>query len=308
MTHFLVTGASGLLGINFCLQVATETRHKVSGVVHQNALCGAPFDVIQADLSATGAVSRVIETIRPDVVIHCAAIANLDVCERNPDQAESVNVDLPGEIAWQCAQHGIQMVHISTDAVFDGQRSGYREDDLPNPLSVYAQTKLRGEQGVSRRNPEALIARVNFYGCSLFGQRSLSEFFYNSLVAGREVMGFTDVFFCPLLVNDLVTVIMDMVSLRLSGLYHTISSECLSKYQFGKMIAEQFELNSELVQPVQIAESGLLATRSPDLRLNSEKLAAILKRPLPDQKAGLIRLKSLYEGGFPQKIHSLAAV
>ena len=94
-------------------------------------------------------------------------------------------------------------MHVSTDAVFDGQAAATTEQDTPNPLSIYARTKLDGERGVAEANPDAIIARVNLYGWSLSGRRSLAEFFFNNLSAGKRVKGFTDVYFCPLLANDL---------------------------------------------------------------------------------------------------------
>ncbi len=78
-------------------------------------------------------------------------------------------------------------MHISTDAVFDGDRRLYREDDPPNPLSIYARTKLEGEQAVLQPNPQALVARVNLFGWSLSGKRSLAEFFFNNLKRGKSV-------------------------------------------------------------------------------------------------------------------------
>ncbi len=304
MTRFLVTGASGLLGINLCLQIAAE--NEVIGVVHQQKLSNTPFTVVQADLSDPKTPLTWIENLKPDVIVHCAAMANIDACERDPLKAKQVNADLPEALAFLSHKNGIQMIHISTDAVFDGIKGDYHEDDQPNPLGVYAQTKLAGEQAVLAANADAAIARVNFYGYSVTGSRSLSEFFFNNLEAGKEMMGFTDVFFCPLFVIDLADVLLKIVKLRLKGIYHTVSSECLNKYEFGNRIANLFNFNPNLIKPVKVSESGLIAERSPNLTMSTEKLAKALGKPLPKQQVGLERLKKLYEEGYPKRVRSFA--
>ncbi len=165
MTRFLITGASGLLGLNLALKLA-ET-HPVTGVIHQPELEGTPFEVLVTDLSLPGEAEWVLEHSLPEVIIHCAAMAIVDECEKDPPRAMSVNADLPGRLAKLAAEMDAKFVHISTDAVFDGVRGDYKEEDVPNPLSTYARTKLAGEIAVMAENPDALVARVNFYGWSL---------------------------------------------------------------------------------------------------------------------------------------------
>ncbi|NPV86532.1 MAG: SDR family oxidoreductase [Anaerolineae bacterium] len=305
MTDFLVTGASGLLGANFALQ-AIALGHHVTGVVNTQKLPRAPFAVLQADFSRRGEGKRILEEVRPQVVIHCAAMANIDACESMPQLAERVNAELPGELAEECARMGIGMVHISTDAVFDGTADGaYEETSAPNPLSVYARTKLRAETFVLQANPAALVARVNFYGWSIGGNRSLGEFFFNHLSAGNTVRGFTDVFFCTLLVNDLVDILMKMVAEELKGLYHVVSPHCLSKYDFGCLVARQFGLDERLIEPVSWREAGLKAARSPNLRLSVRKLMRDLEVSLPDQEDGMRRFYQLYCEDYPRRLREM---
>lgn len=304
MTRFLVTGASGLLGLNFALQVCD--RQEVYGVVNRNHLVGAPFAVLQADFTQTGEVERLLEETRPEVVVHCAAMANVDQCETNPALALRLNAELPGELAVATARRGIRFVHISTDAVFDGSKGDYTEADAPNPLSQYARTKLLGEQAVSAANPQAWIARVNFYGWSLGGERSLAEFFFNNLSMGKAVKGFTDVYFCPLVVNDLVDILLAMLEKAPGGLYHVVSPECISKYEFGRLVARQFGLDESLIAPVSWVEGGLRAARSPNLTLRSDRLSRVLQTALPGQAAGMARLYRLYQSGFPQRLRALS--
>jgi dTDP-4-dehydrorhamnose reductase len=159
---------------------------------------------------------------------------------------------------------------------------------------------LDGEAAVLAADPEAIVARVNFYGWSLSGTRSLGELFFNQLNAGRRMNGFTDVWFCPLQVNELAEILLQMVEKNLSGLYHTVSSECLSKYDYGCRIARSFGLDEGLIDPVSWRDANLTAPRSPNLRLDTTKLQKALGVPLPGQAEGLQRFYDQYTQGLPE--------
>jgi dTDP-4-dehydrorhamnose reductase len=301
--RLLVTGASGLLGLNLALEASRD--HKVFGSVNRNQLKNAPFEVIRSDLTQEGSLDWLFELSRPDWVINCAALANLEACEAQPNLAEKLNIELPEKLAQIVAKGGARMVHISTDAVFDGKKGNYTETDLANPLSKYAETKLHGELAVMSANPEAIIARVNLFGWSLSGKRSLAEWFLNNMFAEREIQGFTDVYFCPLLANDLGKILLEMFIKGLEGIYHVVSSECSSKYDFGIKIAELFGCDASLIQPVSLADSNLIAERSLNLTMNSDKLCNALGVPSPGLEIGLTHFHQQFIEGYPQKIQAM---
>jgi dTDP-4-dehydrorhamnose reductase len=304
MKRLLVTGASGLLGLNLAL-LARE-RHTVTGV-DRCTLGGVPFELICADLLDEGALERVLDAARPEWLIHCAALADVDACEADPGLARRLNAGLPGDIAAACARRGIRLVHLSTDAVFDGTKDGvYTEADAPGPQSIYSATKLAGERAALAANPQAAIARVNFFGWSLSGTRSISEFFFNNLSAGRKCNGFTDVWFCPLFVGDLADILLRMLEKGLSGLYHAVGSEALTKYEFGVRLARQFGYDERLVVPVSVEDSGLKARRSHNLRLSVHKLSTALGEEIPGLSTGLQQFYTQFQQGYPQKMRSYA--
>jgi len=304
MTRFLVTGASGLLGLNFALAVDGK-KHEVTGVANTAPMLWATFKNVQLELTQPGMVEEMITAHQPEVVIHCAAMANVDACENDPAQARLVNAELPGTIAAACKRNNVRMIHISTDAVFDGTVGNYREEDKPNPLSVYASTKLEGERAVLAANPDALIARVNFYGWSAAGNRSLAENFVHNLEAGKEMLGFTDVIFCPMNILDLSNVLVEAATLGIKGIYHMVGEQAMSKYQFGVRLAEIFGFNPGLIKPVSVNDSGLKATRSLNLSLSVEKLQKALGHALPEFNEGVKKFYDQYRRGYPQYIMSL---
>ncbi len=301
--RILITGASGLLGLNLALE--TTRRHTVFGTVNHHPLKTDAFTVVQTDLLAPGAVERLLDETQPDWVIHCAALAILDACEADPHLARQLNTDLPRTLARHVARGGARLVHISTDSVFDGLRGGYTEEDIPAPIGVYSQTKRDGELAVAEEDPTAIIARVVIIGWSMVGNRSLAEFFFNNLSHGKPVMGFTDVIFCPLLANHMAEIFIRMLELKLSGLYHVVSAESLSKYDFGMRLAQRFNLDSSLIHPTSVGQAGLKAVRSPNLSLKSDKLASALGEPLPSVSTGLDGLYTLYQQGYPQLLRKM---
>jgi dTDP-4-dehydrorhamnose reductase len=291
-----------MLGINLAMEALGG--HEVIGV-DRGKLKSAPFPVIKANFFDRNAFEPALQSTRPDWVINCAALANLEECEKHPGQAKILNTDLPRDLATACARQGIKFVHLSTDAVFDGTGEAvYTEEDEPNPQSIYAQTKLDGERAVQEANTQAIIARVNFFGWSLGGRRSLAEFFFHNLSEGKNVNGFTDVIFCPMWVTDLSRTLIDMLEKNLSGLYHVVGSQAISKYQFGLEVARRFGLRESLISPQSVEQSSLTAKRSHNLWLSIHKLSTDLGREIPSFSTGLDGFYTQFQQGYPQKIRS----
>jgi dTDP-4-dehydrorhamnose reductase len=303
MARILLTGASGLLGVNFLMQL--KAGHAITAVVNNHPLDLEGVDILTVDLLEPGKLDVVFEHARPDWVVHAAAAANLDECEGNPELAHLLNGELPREVALRARQHGAQLLHVSTDAVFNGERGGYKEEDNPSPRNVYARTKLAGEGAVLDIYPEAIVARVNFYGWSRDGARSLAEFFYNNLSTGNVVDGFEDAFFCPLLATDLAILLAQMLEHELNGLYHVLSRESISKHAFGVRIAELFGYDPVLIKPTSIRTADFGAPRSPDLRMNTDKLSQALGIQLPGISDGLVRWFEQYQKGYPAQLGRL---
>lgn len=304
--RLVVTGASGLLGLNLSL-VAARQGAVVTGLVNSRSLQGVPFEARQANLLDTEAALEIIAASHPEAIIHCAAIASINAAEQQPELARKLNAEVPGKLAEAAKSWGVPFVHISTDAVFDGIKGDFRETDPTGPLSIYGRAKLAGEQAVSAANPDAIIARTVFYGWSLSGKRSLAEFFFNQLTAGEPMKGFTDLIFCPLYVEDLAQALLEMIEKQLSGVYHVVATDHLSKYEFGVRIARKFGLNADLIEPVQTENVDRGATRSLNLTLNTEKLQQALGHALPGVDAGLARLYDRWAEGYSQTLQGYRA-
>lgn len=303
--RLLVTGASGLLGLNLSL-LASRQGHAVTGLVHSRDLQHAPFEVRQVDLLDMDRTLDTIKDSEPDAIIHCAAIASINAAEKNPELSWQLNGAVPGELAAAASCWKIPFLHISTDAVFDGQQGGYRETDPTHPLSIYARTKLSGEQAVLTANPDAMIARTVFYGWSLSGKRSLGEFFYNNLKESNPINGFEDVFFCPLYVETLAETLLEMLAAKLTGIYHVVGSESLSKFEFGQRIAHRFDFDPDLISPVRGSGLDRGAPRTSNLTLSNDKLQTALGHPLPNVDEGLDLFYQRWQEDYPQTLQQMA--
>lgn len=308
--RLLVTGASGLLGSNLVRLASSRCFEGQNYQVTAGLHCKQPaaslnFETVSADLCQPDAIERVFDLVQPDAVIHCVAMTDVDRCESNPEDAVRINTDLPGRMARVAARNRVQFLYISTDSVFDGEAGGYSEDDQPRPINVYSRTKLDGERYVADVYPEALIARVNFYGWSWQGRRSLAEWFYHNLEAGKPVQGFTDLIFCPLLVNDMAGILLDMLERQLHGLYHVVSSECMTKFDFGRLLAREFGFDENMVSPASYVSAHFKAPRSRILTLNCSRLERSLGIKMPGQVEGVSRFVDLLHLGYPEALRAM---
>lgn len=300
----VITGASGLLGINFTL-AAAQKAGSVTAVYFRHPVDVPGVDGVRLDLVDGEGVDSLMDRIRPDWIVHCAAITDVDWCEDHPEAAREFNVGVSRRLAAAARRVGGRMLYVSTDAVFDGERGGYAEGDRCEPVNHYARTKLEGEAAVRAALPGALVVRTNMFGWKLEGRPGLAEWVLQRLIANEPVPGFSDVIFTPLLVNDLSEIMLDMMQGRLSGVYHAGSKAPCSKYEFARLVARAFGLREDLVYPAAVRQSGLRARRPRNTSLRSDKAVTALGRPMPGLEASVRRFRALRDGGFTDRLKRL---
>jgi len=300
----LVTGASGLLGSNLILG-GVKSGRTMGAITNRHRIRLAGVKTWQADLTDTETVGSAIREARPEVIVHCAAQTNLDAAEKDPSGTERINVDASRTLATAAAEVGAQFVYISTDAIFDGTRSWNKETDPANPLSLYGRTKYEGELACIDANPKTLIARINIYGWNALPKNSLAEWMLGKLEAGERFPGFADVYFCPMLVNDLSDILLTMVDKKLTGVYHVCGSERISKYEFGVKLAHVFGLDESNVLRSSVKDSALVAPRALDISMSTERISAALGRKMQTAEEGLRRFAELRGVGFPTELKAM---
>ncbi len=223
---------------------------------------------IQEDLTDYVVLKKTLYKIKPEIIIHCAGIVNVDQCESIKDAADEIHCEVTNILSSFYPLSTI-FFYISTDSVFDGIKGNYSETDLPNPLNYYAKSKLAGEQVALRNNSNAIIIRTNIYGFNYVPGKSLVEWALNNLSAGQPITGFTDVYFNPLYTKQLARAIHELIVLnKFTGIINIAADEQINKFDFLVMLARIFNYPLKIIKPGSVNSVQLSAPRPQNTTLN----------------------------------------
>jgi dTDP-4-dehydrorhamnose reductase len=299
----LLTGGSGLLATNWALSLADDFDVVLG--LHQKKIFLKNVNTIVLDMETVDGFSQSLESCQPDVVIHCAGLANVEACEANPVLAKHVNVDLSVNVALACKQCGVQLVYISTDHLFAGDRELVSEDEPTNPVNEYGKTKLEAEKKVLQISDFFLAVRTNFYGWGPSYRRSFSDMIIDNLREGKRVSLFEDFFYTPILIEELAQTVMLLLQNKATGIYHITGNERISKYEFGMRLAERFGLDTTLVEATKFADRKDLVKRPRDLSLSNKKAEIFLNRQIGDVNYDMERLYQQEQTGVASLMKSI---
>jgi dTDP-4-dehydrorhamnose reductase len=256
-------------------------------------VCGSVLDVYM--------IEKILKDFDVDVVIHCAALTNMDACEQDPNYAEIVNTVMSSNLACASEKYGVKMVYISSDSVYPGTKAWlYAEDEFPAPISVYAKTKLMGEE-TTLRYPRNLVVRTNLYGFNYRDKESFGEWVINALAQGKDLMMFDDLYFSPILVNRLSDLIMTSIDFDLKGLFNICCTGRISKYDLGCEIKEQFGLPGNIVRS-SMKDHRYIAPRTQNMGMDNKLIRETLSIDIPTAIEDVKLFKVLYERGYPSRL------
>ncbi len=238
----LITGATGLLGVD--LKAVLKQDYRAMGVSTAN------FDIQNYDEMAS-----FLDKMKPEVVLHAAAWADVDGCEENKDKAFAVNAIGTKNVTLACKNIGAKLIYYSTDYVFDGTKgSAYNEDDKPNPVNNYGHSKLEGEQYVLDTLDDAAIIRISW----LYG--TAKECFVTSVIRTAleqvraknkneryqilKVVG--DQQSCPTWTVDIAEQTKEIIEKKVSGIFHAASTGAVSRYGLAENIFEELSWDVEM--------------------------------------------------------------
>ena len=291
MKRILVTGVSGFLGRYVAL--ALKDHCAVLGTYHSQVVVLDTCELAHLDLTEAETVHTTLQEFRPDVVVHTAAQADVDACERHPDAAHRVNVQGTEAIAQAAVAVGARLIYISTDQVYDGAKRYYDEADMPQPLMVYGWTKLEGERRAAAICRDTVILRLALmYGWGTSTRLNFVDWLVQRLQAGQEVPLFIDQYRTPLYVVQASEVIGRLIDLpEVRGTFNLGGGERLNRYAFGLKFCEVFDLPKPCLKPVEMPLGGQMAARPRDCSLSSAKISALLQtRPLTvEEGLGMMR-------------------
>jgi len=272
----LISGASGLLGSKIAELAKAEEYQVFSGYFTQEPIFGQP---VKLDITDKKLVSKIISDIKPDTIIHSAALTNVDECEKNKKLAEEMNVLGTKSIAEAAKDNDAYLSYISTDYVFDGSKGMYKEEDMTNPVNFYGQSKLNGEKAIKEINERYLIARTSvIYGIRpASGKINFALWLIESLKKNQAVQVLTDQFISPTLNTNLAKMVLEASERRLNGIYHIAGSSRASRFEFAVKLAEIFDLDKNLIKESCISDMNWVAERPKDSSLDVSKTYNVLK-------------------------------
>ena len=285
-----------------CLQ-ASQRKRDVVGIYHTQPVHFRGIHTTAIDLAEVSRFRALVEQKRPKWVIHCAALTDVDACQSDPGSAFTANAVVSGQVAAAAAAVDAGIVYISTDAFWDGP-GPHRESDVTSPLNFYTVTKLVGEDAVQAANPRSLIVRTNIFGWSPVRRRKLAEWVLEELEAGRDVPGFVDVHFNPLLANDLADILIEMTDRNITGLYNVASSEIVTKYAFAVTLATEFGYDAARVKVASIAATTPRALRPRDTSLDVARISRLLGHAMPTVADGVRGLRRLRDTGYLERLNA----
>ena len=275
--RILVTGGTGLLGYNL-IRVLSPLGYDVYATYHEHEppqVEGVKW--LRLNLEEPEAVVGLLNSVKPDVIVHTVAYTDVDGCEVNKERALTVNYIATRVAARQASKYNIFLIYISTDYVFNGEKGLYREDDAPNPVNYYGLTKLLGESAVISALGEdrSLVVRVSgLYGYSPTGKRNFGVNALEKLLRGEEVPAFVDQYLSPTYAYFLSERIAKAIEKRVSGVIH-VAGERMSRLEFAKLLVKNLGVSDGLVKPSTMKDLKLIAKRPRDSSLDTSYAKSI---------------------------------
>jgi dTDP-4-dehydrorhamnose reductase len=286
--RILITGSNGLVGTYFCHLTALK-KYRIYSLFHSESTnIGNPISI---DLSnSQGIFKEVINKIEPDIIVHLAAMTNVDQCEIERNAADKINhLSVKELVNYLVNSNERFLLYVSTDYVFDGEKGDYLETDDPNPISWYGMTKLFGEQELLRCNSENwCIARTS----TPFGihakKLSFPLFVMKNLSKGHEINVLTDQITSPTYALNLAEMMLEIIDEKVKGIMHLSGSSQISRFNQALEIASAYNLDKDLIKPTSIKEMKWKARRPKNSSLNITKAYNTLTKKPMEFKEGLL--------------------
>jgi dTDP-4-dehydrorhamnose reductase len=273
----LITGASSLPGYRAALE-ALRKGHEVVGLyyAHPIPIEDEKLKKVFIDISQLDDLRRLIIREDPDVVIHMAALGDVDLCEKDKVLAWKTTVEPSVEIASIASRIGCFIIYLSTDYVFDGERGDYKEYDAPNPVNYYGLTKLMGEIAFrSSCSSYAIVRASSIYGFGP-GRINFAKYLVGKFKAGEAVKALMDQYTSPTQASLLGRAVIEIAEEKMEGIFHVVGKR-MSRYEFAVKVADVLGLEKSLIQAAEMREMKWLARRPRDSSLNYEETKRRIK-------------------------------
>lgn len=270
----IISGGSGLLATNLACRFQNDFN--VVLLLHDRVihLDGCRTEIVRDFEQST--LLQILDRYSPKLWINAAGLTSVEHCEKHPVTAHEVNVDLAAISAKCCFKADVFFVQISSDHLFDGTHSFTDETAEHAPLNVYAETKAAAEREVLENHPQALVLRTSFFGWGTSYRHSFSDWIIDALRESRKISLFEDVWITPVSTHVLADCLLQLYEKKAQGIFNVASSERVSKFDFGILLADVFALDSSCLEPGSISDKPDLVHRPHDMSLSNTKLLGML--------------------------------
>jgi dTDP-4-dehydrorhamnose reductase len=249
--RILVTGSNGLLGQKLTRLLSQSNEHYLIATAREKSVLQVdhgefrPMDILKGE-----EVLKVISAARPDVVIHTAAMTNVDQCETDREACWKANVEGVASVIKACEKSAARLIHLSTDFIFDGSHGPLDENEKPSPVNYYGESKLAAEKLIMQSNIHwAILRTVLVYGITRDMSRSnIVLWVKKNLEEGKSIQVVDDQFRTPTLAEDLAKGCYLTAEKKAQGIYHISGKDFLSPYEIAVDTARYFELDSSLIR------------------------------------------------------------
>lgn len=275
--RILVTGANGLIGRKVIRLLLQSNQHQIFATSQKRIQFGPEVEFFTVNLVYSD-LNKLIDTLKPDVLIHCAAIASPDACEVDRYSSKKLNVEVTARLATACKDYGTHMILLSSDFVFDGKKGGYTETDIPSPILYYGETKLEAETIIQELNIDATIVRTSLvYGFE--EHLSRSNIAIKVIEHLKDKMKYkvpVDQIRTPTFAEDLASGLVCLAEMKIGGVFNIAGSEIISVYSFSVKIASIFGLDESLLIPTSTRDLAEPALRPLNTSLSIQKAKDVL--------------------------------
>jgi len=272
----LLTGANGLLGRHLVKKLAEKGYEVIAtakGESKINSISNGKVKFFSLDITDGAAVNKLMNEVRPDVLLHTAAMTQVDECELNKIDCWNTNVTATRFLIDSAKETKSRIIFISTDFVFDGLHGPYKEEDEPNPVNYYGSTKLAAEKAVIQSGLDwAIVRTVLVVGNTEDGQRqNILTWVKEKLEKGETIKVVDDQVRTPTYVEDLADGIILILEKKSKGIFHIAGKDTLTPYQIARQTAEFLKLNSKLIEKSDASNFTQAALRPPTTGFKIDK-------------------------------------
>lgn len=284
----LVLGGSGIVGETF---LEKAKKHQLLATYDKNKINSNTITVFQIHLPDDSLkLKKLIINEQPEIVLNTMAYSNADFCEENKEKTYDLHVKITKIITTVCNEINAKIIFLSTDYVFDGKKGNYQEEDLPNPINYYGETKYEAEKIILNNSNNLILRTSLIYGSGI--KIRFLNFVLDNLKKEQEIYAYNDVFNSATLVDELVNAILKSIDFNICGILHVAGLTCVSRFEFAKTIAKIFNFNQKLIKPISVTTAKLKANRPIRPCLDSSKARKILKMEFSTIDEGV---KQIYE-------------